>query len=395
MSIADKLRPTGPKRLLALDGGGIRGLITIEILATLEATLGARYPREGWAGDHFRLSDYFDYVAGTSTGAIIATCISLGMSVAEIRHFYRRNGTAMFDRANLLRRFQYKFEDDALAAKLQEVFDGYVPAGERTGTTGRGRHLTLGSAALKTLLLVVMRNATTDSPWPISNNPRAKYNDRALSGCNLDLPLWQLVRASTAAPTYFPPEELSLDGRRFLFVDGGVTPYNNPAFLLFLMSTVGAYRLDWEAGADRMLLVSIGTGVNPNANAGLASDDMNLLYNAGTIPSALMLGALNEQDMLCRVFGRCKHGSPLDSEVESLILSADEERTARLPKLFTYVRYNAELTREGLAALGLGGIEPAHVQQLDSIEHMDDLARVGAAVGAASVKPGHFDGFIA
>ena len=392
MTFADKLQPAPRKRLLALDGGGIRGLITIEILAKIEEMLRDRYPREHWAGSDFRLSDYFDYVAGTSTGAIIATCISLGMSVAEIRGFYRANGTAMFDKASLLRRFRYKFEDEALATKLQEVFDGYLPDHERL--PGRPGHLTLGSSALRTLLLVVMRNASTDSPWPVSNNPRAKYNDRALAGCNLDLPLWQLVRASTAAPTYFPPEELTLGDHRFLFVDGGVTPYNNPAFLVFLMSTVGAYRLDWDTGADRMLLVSVGTGINPNANRELARDDMNLLYNAGTIPSALMLAALNEQDMLCRVFGRCRHGSELDSEVESLVLSADEERRAKLPRLFTYMRYNAELTREGLDALGLSDIHPPHVQQLDSIEHMDDLARVGEAVARTSVRSSHFDGFV-
>lgn len=392
MTFADRLQPAPQKRLLALDGGGIRGLITLEILAEIEETLRARYPRERWAGSDFRLSDYFDYVAGTSTGAIIATCISLGMSVAEIRGFYRANGTAMFDRASLLRRFQYKFEDDALAATLQDVFDSYLPGHERSGR--HARHLTLGSGALKTLLLVVMRNASTDSPWPVSNNPRAKYNDRARAGCNLDLPLWQLVRASTAAPTYFPPEELTLGDHRFLFVDGGVTPYNNPAFLLFLMSTVGAYRLDWDTGADRLLLVSVGTGVSPNANAKLVSDDMNLLYNAGSVPSALMLAALNEQDMLCRVFGRCRHGSALDSEVESLVLSASEEQRAKLPRLFTYMRYNAELTREGLDALGLPDVHPPHVQQLDSIAHMDDLARVGRAVGRTSVKASHFDGFL-
>ena len=45
------------------------------------------------------------------------------------------------------------------------------------------------------------------------------------------------------------------------------------------MATVGAYRLNWPTGADNMLLVSIGTGSSPNANAGLAADDMNLLYN--------------------------------------------------------------------------------------------------------------------
>ena len=93
-----------------------------------------------------------------------------------------------------------------------------------------------------------MRNASTDSPWPVSNNPRAKYNNRARSDCNLDLPLWSLVRASTAAPTYFPPETIRIGDHRFVFVDGGVTMYNNPSFQLFLMATAGPYGLCWEAG---------------------------------------------------------------------------------------------------------------------------------------------------
>jgi patatin-like phospholipase/acyl hydrolase len=68
-----------------------------------------------------------------------------------------------------------------------------------------GEDMTLGSDKLQTLLLLVLRSATTDSPWPLSNNPSAKYNDRNRADCNLLLPLWQLVRASTAAPTYFHP----------------------------------------------------------------------------------------------------------------------------------------------------------------------------------------------
>jgi hypothetical protein len=314
--------------------------------------------------------------------------------VAEIRGFYQANGVAMFDKASLLRRFRYKFEDEALSARLREVFDEYRPEDERRDSSGRERHLTLGSSALKTLLLVVMRNATSDSPWPVSNNPRAVYNNRGRADCNLDLPLWQLVRASTAAPVYFAPEQITLGHKSCLFVDGGVTPYNNPSFLVFLMSTVGAYRLNWQTGAGNMLIVSVGTGTNPNANAGLAADDMNLLYNAGTIPSALMFAALNEQDMLCRAFGRCRFGARLDGELESMMLTADDEPRAALPRLFTYMRYNAELTRKGLDELGLADVVPERVQQLDSVAFMNDLTRVGQAVGRTQVRPEHFDGFV-
>jgi patatin-like phospholipase/acyl hydrolase len=111
--------------------------------------------------------------------------------------------------------FSYHYDSEPLAKMLKSVF---------------GADTRLGSESIQTLLLLVMRNATTDSPWPISNNPFSKYNDASYSACNLKFPLWQLARASTAAPTYFPPEVIAIDGRQFIFVDGGVTMYNNPRF---------------------------------------------------------------------------------------------------------------------------------------------------------------------
>jgi hypothetical protein len=64
-------------------------------------------------------------------------------------------------------------------------------------------------------------------------------------------------------------------------------------------------------------------------------------------------------------------------------------------KLFTYLRYNAEPTREGLDALGCHDIAPETVQKLDSIDGIPDLRRVGKSVAETKVLEGHFDGFIA
>lgn len=375
-----------PRRLLALDGGGIRGVVTIEVLAAIERLLG----EETGAGPSFRLADYFDYIAGTSTGAIIASCLSLGMSTDEIREFYVSSGPAMFVRARLLERAHALYRDEPLAQKLREVFDAFLPDEERR----RGdRHVTLGSRALRTLLLLVMRNATTDSPWPVSNNPAARFNARDLSACNLDLPLWQLARASAAAPYFFPPEEVAVGSRRFLFVDGGLTTYNNPAFLLFLMATLPAYRLEWPVGEENMLIVSVGTGTAPLVKETLSEREMWLKYNITAVPQALLSAALNEQDMLCRALGRCRAGGPLDEELGTMI-PGDTDPPGVLPKLFTYVRYNGELTRTGLDALGLAEIEPANVQSLDSIDFIDDLQRVGQAIAAAHVRADHFAGFL-
>jgi uncharacterized protein len=369
-----RLTREGPRKLLAIDGGGIRGVLSLKILEKIEQLL----VKESNRAD-YRLADYFDYVAGTSTGGIIAAGLAAGMSVKEILDFYLNNGAAMFDKAGIVRRLQYQYKSEPLALQLQQVF---------------GATTTLGAPEIETLLLLVMRNATTDSPWPVSNNPFAKYNNAKHGACNLHFPLWQLVRASTAAPTYFPPEVIDCGGRPFVFVDGGVTMYNNPAFQMFLMATVDRYWVQapadsrgWKTGVDDMMIVSIGTGTSAGENDSLRPDEMNLIFNATTIPSALMYAALNEQDFLCRVFGDCVAGPPLDREVDDMLAS----RGPLEKKLFRYIRYNAALTPEGLAALGCGGIEPTRVQRLDSIDALADLQKIGTAVAEERVKAAHFD----
>jgi len=370
-----RLQRRSPRKLLAIDGGGIRGVLALKVLEEIEALL----IRESGRKD-YRLADYFDYVAGTSTGGIIAVGVALGMSVREILKFYRDSGPAMFDRASIIRRFRYEYSQEPLALMLKDVF---------------GAETTLGAPELETLLLLVMRNATTDSPWPLSNNPYAKYNDEKHDSCNLRFPLWQLVRASTAAPTYFPPEVIYCSDKPFIFVDSGITPYNNPAFQMFLMATVDRYWVNappdmprWQTGVDNMLVVSVGTGANADENYNLQPGGMNLIFNAITVPSALMYAALNEQDFLCRVFGDCVAGPPLDREVGMMIGSRGPLEKEN--KLFRYVRYNAELTAEGLKALGCGDIDPSKVRKIDAVDAMSDLQRIGQAVAKHQIKADHF-----
>jgi uncharacterized protein len=379
ISVKDRVLSKGPKKILTLDGGGIRGLITVEVLIKIERLLRDR----AGPGSQMVLADYFDFVAGTSTGAIIAAGIALGMPAEKIRDFYLDSGKEMFDRANILKRLRYKFEDDKLANQLKTVF---------------GADTLLGSDKLRCVLMMVTRNVSTDSPWPISNNPFALYNATTRDDCNLKLPLWQLVRASTAAPTYFPPEVVAVGARKFVFVDGGVTPYNNPAFLAFLMATSQPYKMGWQTGESDMLVISIGTGSSANANVNLDPDRMHLLYNATSIPGALMYGALNEQDMLCRVFGKCLAGDSIDREFKDGIgTDPVSELIGTLgpvnPKLFTYARYNVDLTYEGLEAIGVEGVDPERIQLLDSVQYMDDLQKVGAALAEKRVTREHFAAF--
>lgn len=389
-ALLKRLDAPGPKKILACDGGGILGLISVEILARLEATLRQQRGEPGLV-----LADWFDFCCGTSTGAIIAACLSAGMSTAQIREFYVGSGRDMFHKASVLKRLKYGYEDEPLAAKLQAELNRALghPAGAAAAT--------LGDPGLRTLLMMVLRNHTTDSPWPVSNHPRAKYNQPERPDCNLHLPLWQLVRASTAAPTFFPPEVVTLGAgtekeHQFVFVDGGVTTYNNPAFLAFEMATAAPYRLDWATGPDRLLIVSVGTGSAARARPDLQADDLWLLDHAKNIPGALMNAASAGWDMACRVIGDCRFGGPLDREVGDLVSLAGEQgghTTTTCPKQFTYLRYDPDVSAAGLAALGLADIDPADVQVLDSVEHIAAIQRVGRTYAERAVQAEHWRGF--
>jgi uncharacterized protein len=371
MNYAQRANITPPYRLLALDGGGIRGVMTLSILARIEKTLRTELGED----ERFRLSHWFDYIGGTSTGAIIAAGLAKGMSVKELVSLYDDLGPKMFKKPLLPRRLWYRYVSGPLQEALKAEF----------------KDMLFGDMSLQTLLLLVLRNESTDSPWPLSNAPGAKYNDPAHPGNNLNLPLWQLVRASTAAPVFFPAERAQIGDQRFTFQDGGLTSYNNPAFQLFLMATMDAYNVGWETGEDKMLLVSVGTGYNPKANANLRLSRLHVLHNAQAVPSALMFAAQVQQDALCRVFGRCLVGEWIDGEVKDL----KTEVGVVEPKLFTYLRYNAALSPAGMQQLQLHqtGIDPDGVARLDSVEHIDDLRRIGDAV-AKQVEPDHYRPFL-
>jgi hypothetical protein len=97
-----------------------------------------------------------------------------------------------------------------------------------------------------------------------------------------------------------------------------------------------------------------------------------------------------QQDLLCRVLGRCRHGAPLDRELGAL-----QEPGGPLPaeRLFTYLRYDVDLAPAGLRALGLHGLDARRLQRLDAVEQLDALRQVGLA-GARQVRREHLAGFL-
>jgi predicted acylesterase/phospholipase RssA len=370
------------KKLLALDGGGIRGVLSLGVLQAIEKEVGQP------------LGEYFDYIAGTSTGAILAAALAKGMPLKDLESFYFDFGPQIFDKRFLLQRYKSLYTSDPLKKKLQSVF---------------GADTTLRDMK-DPLLLVVTRNWTTDSPWPISSNPKAYYNNSDRSDCNLQIPLWQLVRASTAAPVYFPPEVLQWDkgdsSKSFVFVDGGVTPYNNPAFLLYRMATQAPYWLQWETGEDKMLVVSVGTGSAPMTGPEFEDPDRSIPAQIPGLISALMYGAEVDQDINCRTVGRCTFGNVIDREIGDMIprVGANqpglslEERLAlpliplsqSLGKQFLYARYNPEFTPEGLAAIGVTDYNLTDLLRMDlaTDANIAKLCDIGKAMGKV-VKAEH------
>ena len=359
------------KRILSLDGGGIRGVFSLEIMLRIETLL-----REHYKDPNLVLADKFDFFAGTSTGAIIATGLSWGMPVEEILEFYLRHGSTMFQPVPWYRPFKRflvsRYEAKPLSDMLRRIFSedgkGEVPA-------------LLDSKRLKTLLLVVLRNHTTGSAWPVTNNPLAMYNDPGMPDCNMKIPLWKLVRASTAAPTFFDPEEIMLGGKRHVFVDGAITPYNSPGLIAALTAILPCYRLAWETGPEKIRLISLGT-----MRFSLAEEDVNISrmwvgYNAPRIPAALMQGVALEQDYLCRCLGQCIHGEELDSEIGNLEGTALPGRS-----WFSYVRYNKSyMGKEAEKLLR----ENPQVAQLDAVTAIPSLREIGRAYAQEHVRIEH------
>ncbi|MDZ4840562.1 MAG: patatin-like phospholipase family protein [Hyphomicrobium aestuarii] len=154
----------GPKRILSLDGGGVRGLISLGILARVEALLRERVPEE--QRDAFRLCDYFDLIGGTSTGALIAVQLAFGETVHDITERYRELCPTLFGKP---RKFQYWW-----SRHDGEVFDAAVRENLRSLFVKYGHNPEtepdLDTSLLRTGLAVVTKRINTGSVWVQTNN---------------------------------------------------------------------------------------------------------------------------------------------------------------------------------------------------------------------------------
>jgi patatin-like phospholipase/acyl hydrolase len=222
----------GTIAILTIDGGGIRGMIPAAFLSRLERSTGRP------------ACELFDYIAGTSTGGILALGLGLGRpggakpySAAELVEMYRTEGRHIFDRSALHWLLSLdsllgpKYPEDGVDGVLKRYFAGMLLSHART-------HV------LVTAYEIEMRCPFFFRSWQAQDPPTSRSHDYEA---------WHVARSTSAAPTFFPPHRaVAQDGKAYALVDGGLYA-NNPA----LCAWVEAH--DRHPGAE-ILMVSLGTG---------------------------------------------------------------------------------------------------------------------------------------
>ena len=318
-------------------------------------------------------------MAGTSTGAIIAAALAQGWSVGELAQKYFSLGEQVFEKSLFRKGFlRAKYDEHRLTTELKDLF---------------GADTTLGSDRLLTGLLVVTKRLDTGSPWPVCNNPGGKYFNAGPDGRlgNGDFRLWQVVRASTAAPSYFEPEAISVGGAGDLdavvgnFVDGGVSPFNNPALQAFMYATLEGYRIGWPTGADKLLLVSVGTG---STDAVIRKSTLAAGHAVSALMSVVRDCALLQETML-QWMSASATARPIDREIGDL----DEDILGGTP-LLRYLRYDVDLGPENIQQLDGALTDKDRVGSLgemDAPENMEILHRLGLLAGRRDVAASHFE----
>jgi uncharacterized protein len=364
----------GPKRILALDGGGLRGILTLGYLSRLEALLRARHDDPA-----LLLADYFDLIAGTSTGAIIGAGLARGMTVGEVTNLYFDLGNKVFRRSLWRRgRLRARYNEGHLVNELKAVF---------------GEHTTLDDPTLKTGFLAMLKRLDTGSPWPLSTNPNARYWNVGNSSTtipNREYPLWQVVRASTAAPSYFKGESIEIAKRpgqstaRGIFVDGGVSPHNNPALQALLYVTLNGYGLQWQTGRDQILLVSLGTGS--------WSPEQVLKWTAAGNAVVSLLSLRDDCSALVETILQWVSESPTRREIDREVGDLARDGLPGGP-LCSYLRYDVSLdakTLDPFLGRSLDEDTVSALRKMDDPRNMRLLHEIGTKAAEVQMDDAHF-----
>ncbi len=274
---------TGPKRILALDGGGVKSLLTLGLLERLEAELKARARDR----EDFRLSDYYDLIGGASTGAILAAGLALGMSVAELKdaflglcpHVYSKTAGERF-------LMNARFDAQHLRHALAPLF----------------ANRTLGSEDLQTGLALFAKRIDTGQDWLVTNHPLAKDYDPAPDTMVYPAKryrLFDLVCASIGSPTFFGETSVDIEyderrrpTARGWFVDATVSGHNDPSFELLKLVLDAGQPFGWTSGPARLMMTSCGAGAR---RPSIDGEDYQTLAPAQRGAHALHAMAYNAQ----------------------------------------------------------------------------------------------------
>ena len=382
MTKADHLsNKTSPKRILALDGGGIRGALTLGYLQRIEDILRKQNGDE----KSFRLCQYFDLIGGTSTGSIIAACLAIGMSVNEIKNMYMDLGAKIFAKKykwwkifEIGDMLKAGYDSRPLDEELQKVF---------------GSDTTIASDRILTGLCIVAKRADTNSVWPLINHPDGKYYD-SVDGVNKDILLWKAVRASAAAPTYFLPQIIDVGGglREAAFVDGGVSMANNPSLQLLMVATLNGFPFKWKWGEDNLMVVSVGTGMGKWKKIPADVKKNNLLNWASQLPDMLMQDASWQNQMLLQWLSN----SPTAWEIDQEIGKLDTDFIGSTQKgkgLISYLRYNTWIDATTIGPLMNKQYTQKQIDDLVEMSNADsrfELYDIGSKAAAKEVSDSHF-----
>ena len=381
ITLEQHLAANGPKRILALDGGGIRGALTLGYLKRIEDILRKQHDDD----PDFRLCDYFDLIGGTSTGSIIASCLAIGMKVEDITKMYFDLGGKIFAK-------KYKWWNIFEIGKFARGSYDAAPLEQELRKAFKdpdtGEDLLLGSNKIRTGLCIVAKRADTNSVWPLINHPGGKYYDGA-HGKNKDIPLWSAVRASAAAPTYFIPQLIDVGGgmSTAAFVDGGVSMANNPSLQLLMVATLKGFPFHWKMGEENMLLVSVGTGMSKWEKIPKNVSQNNLLNWAQQIPDMLMQDASWHNQTILQWMSRCNTRWCIDGEIGDLsddLVTNDTGKKA----LLTYLRYNMWIDAPTLKELTTKDYDQKQIGDLVEMSNaasrfdLFDLGEKAASIGA-------------
>ena len=239
--------------------------------------------------------------------------------------------------------------------------------------------------------MVMTKRLDTGSPWLLHNNPRGRYFGPAPDRQgNRDLLLRNIVRASTAAPHYFDPELIEITpGASGAFVDGGVSPYNNPAIQMLMLATCGGYGLNWPFGPDNLLLVSAGTGFRTGVEPAEEVVDMP----AVRLAAESMLSIMEDANWLGQAILQWMSDSPTSWPIDREIGDLHADTLGGRSALISYLRYEVHLEPRWLRdvlGIELSDTQCIELSAMDRAENVSRLASLGHKAALTQIRPDHF-----